>query len=94
MNSETTLWQFVIIAVNILIAVAGFVISFMIHRLYKSIDSLAKKDAEIARIVAEHREDVLRNYSSNTSFNALKQEITGRLDRFEDNILAAIRKIP
>lgn len=86
--------QIILIVVNAFVAIAGFVISFMILRLYKSIDMLARKDEEIAELVASHREDVLRNYSSNARFNELKTELVTSFNRFEDKILAAIRNIP
>ena len=86
--------QILIIVVNTLLVVVGFVISIMIKRLYKSIDALYKKHSDIEIIIDKHREDVLANYTSNARFSDLKNDITKRFDRFEDNVLNAIRKIP
>lgn len=93
------------IAINSLVAIAGFAITFMIYRLYNSIDNLKARDdaiedalndhkKEVATLITIHREDVLANYASNNKFSELKHELVGRFDRFEDKVLGAIRNIP
>lgn len=86
--------QIILIVINLLLAIVGFTISLMIKRLYQSVDALVLKDAAIQKEVTEHREDVLRNYSSTSELAALRDEVFKRLDRFEDNIMHAIRRIP
>ncbi len=65
----------------------------MIKRLYVSVDALAKKDNAIEAMVTKHREDVLQNYSKSTSLAELKDDVFKRFDRFEDNVMKAIRNI-
>lgn len=89
-----SLGQLILIGVNVLLAVIGFIASLMINRLYKSVDALYKKDSNIEEIVNKHREDVLANYTSNNRFSDLKNDVFDRIDRFEQNVMNAIRKIP
>lgn len=86
--------QIVLIAINILLTICGFVISFMIKRLYDSVDKQTAISTSIQQQVVNHREDVLKNYSSTTDLNELKSEVFRRFDRFEDTVMSAIRKIP
>lgn len=92
--NDITAPQLVLITVNILFTVCGFVISLMIKRLYESVDKLIDKDTLIEAQVTAHREDVLKNYSSVSDLSDLKAEVFKRFDRFEDTIMHAIRKIP
>lgn len=92
--ADISVGQILLIAVNALLAVCGFVISLMIKRLYDSVDKLASRDMLIQEQVTSHREDVLKNYSSVSDLNELKSEVFKRFDRFEDTVMSAIRKIP
>ncbi len=86
--------QLVLICLNALLTVVGAIIAFNVKRLYQSIDALSSKDTQIEKLVIEHREDVLKNYSSTSELAALRDEVVKRFDRFEDNIMNAIRRIP
>lgn len=94
MEGEISVGQMILIVINILLTIVGFTISLMIKRLYESVDNLVLKDAAIQREVTEHREDVLKNYASGADLAALRDEFFKRFDRFEDNIMHAIRRIP
>jgi hypothetical protein len=86
--------QIVLIVINILLTMVGASIAFQIKRLYEAIDALASKDEQMEKQITAHREDMLKNYSSTVELNSLRNEVFKRFDRFEDNVMNAIRKIP
>lgn len=86
--------QLVSIVINILLTVVGVLIAFQVRRLYQAIDALGLKDSQLEKQILEHREDVLKNYTSSNELGALRDDVYKRFDRFEDNIMSAIRRIP
>lgn len=86
--------QVILIVINLLLCIVGFVISLMIKRLYQSVDLLVKKDDAIQLQVNTHREDTLRNFSRTEELKNLREEVFKRMDRMEDSIMRAIRNIP
>lgn len=92
--AEISLTQFILIVVNVMLSLAGFIITFMIQRLYKSIDQLYTQQVGIQREVTLHREDLLKNYASTADLSSVRDEVFKRFDRFEDTIMKAIRRIP
>ena len=76
-------WQVLLILVQALIALAGFVGALMIGRLIKAIDNLSTEDAALHARITAHREDVLANYVRHDQIESVRKDLIGRVDRFE-----------
>jgi hypothetical protein len=70
--------------VNILGILFGFIASLMIKGLLDDLKSLKSQ-------VASHREDVLKNYPSNSDLLSMKDDIMDRLDKAEHNIKNSVQ---
>ena len=94
MLGDIPLWQFLLLIINALIAVAGFIISFSIARLIKSIDRLTQEDKHLHERISEHREDVLRNYIRSETvthqIDTLRKDVIGRMDRMDISFKEAL----
>lgn len=80
------MWQLAVIVIQAAIALAGFLGALMINRLIKAVDSLTIADGEIHTRITAYREDMLRNYVRIEQLSSVKQDIIGRVDRFELSI--------
>lgn len=79
-------WQVLMVIVQALIALAGFIGAMMIGRLIKAIDRLAAEDAVLHNRITEHREDMLANYVRNDKLESVRKDMIGRVDRFEISV--------
>lgn len=86
--------QWALLAVNVMLSIGGFVVTFMIQRLYKSVDQLYAQLGGMQREVTEHREDVLKNYACENDLITLRDSVFKRFDRFEDTMLRALQRSP
>lgn len=82
-TGSTELWQVLLVIVQALIALAGFIGALMINRLIKSIDKLSTEDNILHDRITSHREDMLANYVRHDQMEAVKRDLIGRVDRFE-----------
>lgn len=82
-HSSEFVWQIVLVIVNALIAVAGFVGALMINRLIKSIDKLGEADEALHARLTAYREDMLTNYVRHEHLDTVKKDMIGRVDRLE-----------
>lgn len=80
----------VLMVLNGIMVIGGFIISFLLARLIDTIKQLEAKDQELDRKITLHREDVLKNYATETSLATVKIDIIDRIDRFEKTIVAII----
>lgn len=83
-------FQMVMLGAQTAIALAGFIGAFMLHRLIKAIEELRKVDAAFDVRLMEYREDMLKNYVRHEHLGPIKQDIIGRVDRFETCIVRAL----
>ena len=94
MFKDMHFWQFLLLIINALIAVAGFIISFSIARLIKAIDRLTQEDKHLHERISEHREDVLRNYiradTVTHQLDSMKKDVLGRMDRMDASFKEAL----
>jgi hypothetical protein len=86
--------QLVLMVLQGLLTLVGILIAFQVKRLYQTVDALSGKDSQLEKLIVDHREDVLKSYASAIELVGLRDEFTKRFDRFEDNIMNAIRRIP
>lgn len=85
-----TEFQLVMFGAQTAIALAGFIGAFILHRLFKAIEELRKVDAAFDARLVEYREDMLKNYVRQEHLGSIKQDIIGRVDRFETCIVRAL----
>ena len=86
MPSNPEFWQVLLISVQALIALAGFLGAVMINQLIKAINKLAVEDATLHSRITSHREDMLSNYSRTEHIENVRKDLIGRVDRFENTL--------
>lgn len=93
--------ELILIAVSGILSIAGFVGAFAINRLAKAIDSLVEADKTTQGQLAQHKEDIARNYVRHERLDKhkeehrmalaeIKQDVVGRIDRMETSFKEAL----